>query len=190
ETRLALAGIFGLLLAGAGEIVRRRIVPQVADRFGNAMIPGALTAAGAVTLLGATYAAHGYYGFIGPTLAFVLLAVISLSTLALSLLHGQALAGLGLVGSLLTPALVASTAPSAWTLFTFLAITWLASATAARIRRWTLVPILSNLGLALWVLAYLFEAYPPDPLPPTLALLVMIEIGRASCRERTELWGG
>src|SRR5690606_22991228 len=104
----------------------------------------------------------------------VLLAVISLSTLALSLLHGQALAGLGLVGSLLTPALVASTAPSAWTLFTFLAITWLASATAARIRRWTLVPVLSNLGLALWVLAHLFEAYPPRPLPPTLALLVMI----------------
>lgn len=174
ETRLALAGIFGLLLAGAGEAIRRRIVPQVADRFGNAMIPGALTAAGAVTLLGAIYAAHGYYGFIGPTLAFALLAVISLGTLALSLLHGQALAGLGLVGSLLTPALVASTAPSAWTLFTFLAITWLASATAARIRRWTLVPVFSNLGLVSWVLVYLFEAYPPDPLPPTLALLVMI----------------
>lgn len=174
ETRLILAGIFGLLLIGTGEAIRRRMIEPIADRYGNAMIPGALTAAGAITLLGATYAAHGYYGFIGATPAFVLLGVISLGTVALSLLHGQALAGLGLAGSLVTPALVSSTAPSPWVLFTFLAVTWLASAAAARLRRWTLVPVLANLGLGGWVLAYLFEAFTPDITPPTLALLVVI----------------
>ncbi|MCB5203388.1 DUF2339 domain-containing protein [Neorhizobium sp. T786] len=174
ETRLVLAGIFGLVLIGAGEIVRRRILPQVADRYGNAMIPGALTAAGSITLIGATYAAHGYYGFIGPTLAFALLALVSLGTLALSLLHGQGLAGLGLAGSMITPALVASTAPSATVLFTFLSISWLATAAAARVRRWTIVPALANLGLAAWAIAYAFETYIFDPLPPTLALLAMV----------------
>lgn len=174
EARLVLAGIFGAILLASGEAVRRRMVPQVAARYSNAMIPGVLTAAGAVTLLGATYAAYGYYGFIGPAVAFALLALISLATLALSLLHGQALAGLGLAGSLLTPALVASNAPSAWALFIFLAVTWLASAAAARLRRWTIVPALANLGLGIWVMMYVFEAFPPDPLPPTLALLVMI----------------
>ncbi|CAD7027182.1 hypothetical protein RHAB21_01349 [Pseudorhizobium halotolerans] len=174
ETRLILAGVFGLLLIGTGEAIRRRMIEPIADRYGNAMIPGALTAAGAITLLGATYAAHGYYGFIGATPAFVLLGVISLGTVSLSLLHGQALAGLGLAGSLVTPALVSTTAPSPWVLFTFLAVTWLASAGAARLRRWTLVPVLANLGLGGWVLAYLFEAFTPDITPPTLALLVAI----------------
>src|SRR3546814_9627673 len=113
------------------------------------MIPVVLTAAGTVTLLGTTYAAHGYYGFIGPTFAFVLLAAISLGTIALSLLHGQALAGLGLAGSLLTPALVASTAPSAWVLFGFLAVLWLASAAAERLREWTWLPVLAHPGPSL-----------------------------------------
>src|SRR5690606_28299930 len=48
------------------------------------------------------------------------------------------------------------------------------SAAAARIRTWTWLPLFATLGPALWVLAYLFEAYPPDPLPPVFVLLVMI----------------
>ncbi|MBA4786145.1 MAG: DUF2339 domain-containing protein, partial [Rhizobiales bacterium] len=60
EARLTLAVVFGLLLVAAGELIRRKALPQVSERYGNAMIPGALTAAGAVTLLAATYAAHGY----------------------------------------------------------------------------------------------------------------------------------
>ena len=174
RARLVLAGLFGILLVGAGEAIRRRVATPVAERYGNAMIPGALTAAGAITLLGATYAAHGYYGFIGPTPAFLLLAVISFATLALSLLHGQALAGLGLAGSLLTPAFVASSAPDPWIFFGFLALAWLGTAVAARLRGWTLVPVLANLGLGAWIILYLFETYPPDVTQPTLALLVMI----------------
>ena len=39
----------------------------------NAYVPGILTAAGAFTLFGTVYAAHGIYGFIGPSAAFTLL---------------------------------------------------------------------------------------------------------------------
>ncbi|CAN7172621.1 DUF2339 domain-containing protein [Pararhizobium sp. LjRoot255] len=172
--RLFMAAIFGLLLIGIGELVRRRAVPLVADTFQNAMIPGILTAAGAVTLFGVCYAAHGIYGFIGPAAAFALLALVSLATVGLSLLHGQALAGLGLLASLVTPALVSSESPSPWSLFGFLAIAWSATLLAARIRRWAIVPSLANIGLCLWALAYIASATPFATLPVTLVMLVMI----------------
>jgi uncharacterized membrane protein len=172
--RLFMAAVFGLVLMGIGEFVRRRAVPLVADTFQNAMIPGILTAAGAVTLFGVCYAAHGIYGFIGPAAAFVLLALVSLATVGLSLLHGQALAGLGLFASLLTPALVSSESPSPWSLFGFLAVAWTATSLAARIRRWTVVPSLANIGLCLWALAYIASATPFETMPVTLVMLVMI----------------
>ncbi|MBP1860685.1 DUF2339 domain-containing protein [Rhizobium herbae] len=172
--RLFMAAVFGLVLIGIGEFVRRRAVPLVADAFQNAMIPGILTAAGAVTLFGVCYAAHGIYGFIGPVTAFALLALVSLATVGLSLLHGQALAGLGLLASLLTPALVSSESPSPWSLFGFLGVAWIATLLAARIRRWTVVPSIANIGLCLWALAYIASSTPFETLPVTLIMLVMI----------------
>ncbi|MBT9368516.1 DUF2339 domain-containing protein [Rhizobium sp. CSW-27] len=173
-TRLVLAVLFGLLLAGAGEILRRRALPNLPAIYTNAMVPGMLTAAASVTLLASLYTAHASYGFIGTTHVFLLLALVSLSTIALSLLHGQALAGLGLIGSLITPALVTSDAPNIGALFGFLSLVWLASNGAARIRRWLLVPALANLGLLVWVVAYSVNADVVDSVPPGLSLLVML----------------
>ncbi|WEX78444.1 DUF2339 domain-containing protein [Sinorhizobium numidicum] len=172
--RLTLAAAFGFVLGIAGEVIRRRAVPTIADRFRNAMIPGVLTAAGAVTLFGVVYAAYGIYGFIGTATAFALLAVISLATVGLSLLHGQALAGLGLLASLLTPLFVSSGEPRPWVLFGFLATAWLATLVASRLRRWTIVPTLANAGLGLWALAYVTSVTPFEAPPVTFALLVMI----------------
>ncbi|PST25409.1 DUF2339 domain-containing protein [Mesorhizobium plurifarium] len=172
--RLMLAAVFGFVLAIAGEVIRRRAVPAIADRYRNAMIPGVLTAAGAVTLFGVVYAAYGIYDFIGTGSAFVLLALVSLATVGLSLLHGQALAGLGLLASLLTPLFVSSGEPRPWVLFGFLAVAWLATLAASRLRRWTVVPTLANAGLGLWGLAYVALAAPFEAPPVTFALLVMI----------------
>ncbi|KQW44539.1 MULTISPECIES: DUF2339 domain-containing protein [unclassified Ensifer] len=172
--RLTLAALFGLLLAAAGEVIRRRAVPVIANEFQNAMIPGILTAAGAVTLFGVAYAAYDIYGFIGTATAFVLLAMISLATVGLSLLHGQALAGLGLLASLITPLLVSSDEPRPWVLFGFLSVVWLATLLASRLRRWMVVPTLANVGIGLWGLAYVTAVSPFDALPVAFALLVMI----------------
>ncbi|MCA1403325.1 DUF2339 domain-containing protein [Ensifer sp. IC3342] len=172
--RLTLAAAFGLVLGVAGEVIRRRAVPTIADRFRHAMIPGVLTAAGAVTLFGVVYAAHGIYGFFGTATAFVLLATVSLVTVALSLLHGQALAGLGLLASLLTPLFVSSAEPRPWVLFGFLSIAWLATLCASRLRQWTVVPTLANTGLGLWGLAYVVGVTPFEAPPVTFALLVML----------------
>ena len=175
--RLVLAAVFGLLLAAAGEIIRRRALSPdrvKASQFDNAMIPGILTAAGAVTLFGAVYAAYGIYEFIGAGSAFLLLGLVSLATVALSLLHGQALAGLGLLASMLTPALVSSESPEPWVLFAYLAVAWLATLFAARLRRWSIVPAIGNIGLCLWSLVYIAASNPFDVAPVVFAMLVMI----------------
>jgi uncharacterized membrane protein len=174
QIRLTLAAFFGLLLAAAGEFLRRRSLPARLDTFANAMIPGMLTAAASVTLLATVYVAYALHGFIAPTTAFLLLAAVSLATLALSLRHGQALAGLGLAASLVTPALVSTDAPDIAALFGFLSLVWLAASGAARLRRWHLLPFLSNCGLSVWVCAYALYTDALQATPPGIALLVMI----------------
>ncbi|MCJ8053454.1 DUF2339 domain-containing protein [Shinella curvata] len=171
--RLSLAAAFGLVLMAAGEFVRRRTQPLIANAFQNAMIPGVLTAAGAITLFAVTYVSYEFYFYFGPVTAFVLLAAVSFATIGLSLLHGQALAGLGLLASMLTPALVATQEPSAWGLFGFLIVAWLATFAAARIRRWQVVPALANAGMALWSVLYLSQASTVDVVPALVALLVL-----------------
>ncbi|WP_313614390.1 DUF2339 domain-containing protein [Rhizobium sp.] len=172
--RLSLAAIFGLVLGLAGEAIRRKAVPGIATTYANAMIPGVLTAAGALTLFGVVYAAYGIYDYIGSGTAFILLGLVAFATIGLSLLHGQALAGLGLLGSMLTPALISSETPNIWALFVFLTISWLATAAAARRQGWTVVPSLANAGLGLWVLGYIAFSETISAEPPTLSLLVML----------------
>lgn len=172
--RLSLAAVFGLVLMAVGEFVRRRTQPLIANAFQNAMIPGVLTAAGAITLFAVTYVSYEFYGYVGPVAAFVLLAAVSFATIGLSLLHGQALAGLGLLASMLTPALVSTDEPSAWSLFGFLSVAWLATFAASRIRHWQVVPALANGGMALWALLYLAGAETVDVVPVLAALLVLV----------------
>ncbi|WLR93750.1 DUF2339 domain-containing protein [Shinella zoogloeoides] len=171
--RLSLAAVFGLVLMAVGEFVRRRTQPLIANAFQNAMIPGVLTAAGAITLFAVTYVAHEFYFYLGAPAAFALLAAVSFATIGLSLLHGQALAGLGLLASMLTPALVSTSEPSPWSLFGFLSVAWLATFAAARIRRWQIVPALANGGMLLWVVLYLTSAENVEVMPVLLAMLVL-----------------
>jgi uncharacterized membrane protein len=148
--RLTMAALLGLALAGAGEFIRRTGFEIPLNGGNNAYIPGILTAAGAFTLFGAVYAAHGVYGFIGPALAFVLMGIIGVGAIAAALLHGQALAGFGLLGSLVTPLLVASEAPNAWALFGYLAIVLVAATAIARLRDWRLLAGAAFAGTGLW----------------------------------------
>lgn len=170
--RLTLAALFGLVLIAAGELVRRKALPKAEALYANAMVPGILTAAGAVSLFGAIYAAHGIYEFVGPTLAFMLLALTAFGVLGLSLLHGQALAGLGLAGSMLTPLLISTTAPNLWTLFIYLTVAQVATSFAARLKGWLVVPAIAQALLGLWALVALIDM--TDITPIALSLIAMI----------------
>ena len=184
ELRLILAAILGVALVGAGEFIRRTGFQMPVEGVANAYVPGILTAAGAFTLFGTVYAAHGIYGFIGPTAAFTLLGLIGIATIAASLIHGQALAGVGVVGSYVTPVLVSSEAPNQWALFGFIAIVLAAAVFIARLRDWKLLAGAGLFGAGLWTLLYVGTARPLD-LPVvafitavTLAVLAFVWLGR------------
>lgn len=170
--RLTLAALFGLALIAVGELIRRKALPKAEALYANAMVPGILTAAGAVSLFGAIYAAHGIYEFIGPTLAFLLLALTAFGVLALSLLHGQALAGLGLAGSMLTPLLISTTAPNLWTLFIYLTVAQVATSVASRFKGWLIVPSIAQALLGAWALVALIDTSEITPI--ALSLIAMI----------------
>jgi uncharacterized membrane protein len=158
--RLTMAALLGLALTGAGEFIRRTGFKLPVEGAAGAYVPGVLTAAGAFTLFGTVYAAHGIYGFIGPAAAFTLLGAIGIGAIALALVHGQALGGIGLLGSMLTPALVSSQSPNAWALFGYLAIVLVANTAIARLRGWVFLVAAGFVGVGLWCSAYVF-AYPP-----------------------------
>ncbi|WP_165826384.1 DUF2339 domain-containing protein [Rhizobium wuzhouense] len=170
--RLTLAALFGLALIATGELIRRKALPKAEALYSNAMVPGILTAAGAVTLFGAIYAAHGVYDYIGPTLAFILLSLTAFGVLGLSLLHGQTLAGLGLAGSMVTPLLISTTSPNLWTLFIYLTVAQVTTSMAARLKGWLIVPALAQALLGVWALVALIDLN--DITPVALSLMAMI----------------
>ena len=181
--RLSMAALLGLVLVGGGEFIRRTGYRVPIQNGSNAYIPAILTAAGAFTLFGTIYAAHGIYGFIGAGPAFVLLGIVGVATIAAALAHGQALAGLGLLGSMVTPVLVASTAPSYWALFGYLAIVLVATAAVARIRRWSLLMGAAFIGTGLWTLLYLADA-------PLASFAVVLFISAVTLGALALLWLG
>ena len=174
--RLTLAALFGLVLVAAGEVLRRTGYRVPLEGIESASLPGILTAAGAFTLFGTIYAAHGIYGFLGASAAFALLGLVALGTIAAALVHGRLLAGIGLLGSYATPVLVASTAPSPWALFGFLAVVLAASAVIAARRAWRGLMTAAIAGIGLWCLAYLLDADPPALAPIAFAAAAVLAV--------------
>lgn len=175
RVRLAAAALFGIVLAAAGELARRRGFRAPIGGVNGAYVPAILTAAATFTLFSTVFAAHALYGFIGTATAFTLLAVIALGTMGLALLHGQALAGLGLLGSYLTPVLVSSDSPAVWTLFGYLAIVLVAAVAIASLRRWRFLAGAAYAGAGLWSTAYISESFAVDAAP--LAFLGLVGLG-------------
>lgn len=171
-TRLAMSAIAGLSAMAGGEFLRRRDIKLAFAGDRAAQVPAILTAAGAAILFAVVYAAHAVFGFIGPTPAFVLLAVISLATLAASLLHGSALAALGLLGAFATPFLVSSEAPNVWVLFTYLAVVLVAASALARHRDAMWIMAAAVAGQGGWTLLYRLEDAGSSPYSTVFAIAV------------------
>ena len=150
RTLLGLA--FGVALAVAGEILRRR------EKTGTpTQIPAVLTAAGTVAVFGAIYAAHGLYGFIGSAPAFIALGLVAIVSIFAAALHGPALAGLGLVGAFVAPVLVSSAQPNPWPVVLYLAAATGAAYALARIRRWLWLAAAAAVGAGLWALVFAMQ---------------------------------
>jgi uncharacterized membrane protein len=150
--RVLLAGLVALALIGAGEWTRRREIKTGIVGLAKAHIPSVLTAAGTAIAYADVYAAYALYGFIGPAVAFVLLAIVALLTLAAALLHGPALAGLGLIGAFVTPLIVATETPNYWALYLYLAVVTAAAFALGRAKLWRWLAIAAIAASVAWVL--------------------------------------
>lgn len=96
--------VVGLTLIAAGEVARRII---------NVFASSGLSAAGLGTLYLTTYAAHGFYSLIGPTPAFLLLAVVTALGIAIAVIARQSIVAiLALLGGYLAPFLLDADHPS------------------------------------------------------------------------------
>ncbi len=150
--RVVLAAIVALALIGAGEWTRRREIKTGLAGLPKAHIPSVLTAAGTAIAYADVYAAYALYGFIGSTLAFLLLGLVALGTLAAALLHGPALAGLGLIGAFVTPLIVSTETPNYLALYLYLAVVTAAAFALARTRLWRWLAVSAVIASVLWTL--------------------------------------
>jgi uncharacterized membrane protein len=145
--RMVGAGLFGLILLGAGEWAR---AGRLAD---DPRIAQALVGAGIAVLYATVYGSQILYALIDSRAAFAGMAMVTVAALGLSLRHGVPTAVMGLVGGFLTPLLVGSQNQSAAPLLIYLALLDLALFALAWKRGWTW------LAAAATVLSFLWTVY-------------------------------
>ncbi|BCP53396.1 membrane protein [Kaistia sp. 32K] len=150
EVRIAFGALFSIALLGLGEWLRRSERVATFSRIPSANIPGILTAAGTVGLFATVYAAYALYDLIGPTAAFLLLALIGMATMAAAGLHGAWLSGLGMAGSYATPLLISSDAPNIPALMLYLVVVTAFAFALARLRLWRWLAIAASVAAILW----------------------------------------
>jgi uncharacterized membrane protein len=145
--------IAGLALVGGGEWVRRKATTAAEQQ--TSYVPAALSAAGLAILFASIYAAYALYQLIPPLPAFFGLAAVGLGALALSRWQGPLIAALGLIGSYVTPALISSESPSAWSFFPYLLVILEASIMVLRGRNWWWLGYAAIAGSFAWTLLWI-----------------------------------
>jgi len=153
--RVLLGLLVGLALVVGAEWVRRGMARADAAEAAASYVPAALSAAGVSTLFASIYAAYALYDLIPNLLAFAGLAFVAAVALGLSLLHGPLVAALGLIGAQVVPMLVASDAPSALSLFGYLAIVHAGSVAVVRYKGWGWLASITLAGSAAWTFLWL-----------------------------------
>ena len=172
--RVVLGFLLGIALAVGGEILRRKPMQRAIAAVRPNYVPPALTASGLFVAFASVYAAYALYNLLSPLAGFIALAAIALSGVGLSLLQGRFVALMGLLGAFVTPALVSTNDPSAWTLFSYLLIVESGCLALSRYRRWSLFALAALAGVAIWPLLWMAGAvwHVTDALPLGIYLLL------------------
>ena len=156
RARIAMGLVFGVVLIIAGEVIRRRSGDGLKAK--TAYIPSVFSAAGTVSIFGATVAAHLVYALIGPEVAFAGLVATALLAVVLGWYSGALLAAIGVLGGTAAPFIVGGvSSDQPWPLLYFGVVTFLGLAIDS-IRRWAWVSVLSlTLGYLTGWLIFLGE---------------------------------
>ncbi len=156
--RMAGAGVFGLLLLGAGEWAR---AGRLKD---DPRIAQALVGAGVAVLYATVYGSQILYALIDSGTAFAGMSAVTVAALVLSLRHGAPTAVMGLVGGFLTPVLVGSQNQSAAPLLVYLALLDIALFALAWRRGWTWLAAAATLLSFVWTFYIVADRGPEDAL--------------------------
>lgn len=155
--RVVLGVLFGLGLLNVAEKVRTK--PDMAN---GKRIAQALSGAGIADLYISIFAATTLYHFLPSFIGFIGLAAVTATAVRLSLRHGMPIAILGLVGGLLTPAMVASSDPSAPLLFLYLYGLVAGMMVVIRRQAWWGMAVPTMLGGFAWTALWALGAHGDD----------------------------
>ncbi|CAO3351664.1 DUF2339 domain-containing protein [Azospirillum melinis] len=173
SVRVALGLIAGLGLMVGGEWLRRRPMQRAVAALQPDYVPPALTAAGLFTAFISVYGGFALFGLFAPLVAFALLAGLSLAAIGLSLLQGPLIAALGLLAGYVSPLLVSTGNPDAWSLYAYLLALNGAGMGVVLYRGWRWLGWGALAGAALWPLLWMIDPWRSgDELPTGLYLLL------------------
>jgi uncharacterized membrane protein len=146
-------------IAGIGLVVGGLFIP----RERHAVTVQTLCATGLVVLYANIFASHALFHFIGPAVAFSLMAVVTATAFGLALkLNAQVVAVLGLLGGFLTPILLPARTDNALGLFGYLALLDLGLLAIALRQRWNHLSVLAGVATVgmqfLWVQEFFVPA--------------------------------
>ena len=160
--QIIMALLGAAILVFAGERLHIKPTPNEEVNY----VPTALSAAGIAIAFAAIFAAYALYGLVSPGAAFIGLILVGLGGLALSLRQGPMIAALGLAGSYVTPTLVQTSSPNAWTFFPFLLIIMAASFAVLRKRSWWWLGYACIAGSAAWAGLWMHGPFVPNDVWP------------------------
>lgn len=172
--RVSLGFILGVILAGAGEWLRRARSDLSFMKDTPDYLPSAVAAAGFAITFAAIYAAFGLYHLIPALIALVGMAAVSLTATYMALNQGRFFAFLGLIGGMGAPALVSTGNGNAWALFPYIMVIAAAALWIAREKQWVNLAATAVLMALGWSVIWLFGPYKTgDILPISLFLMAL-----------------
>ncbi|OUS04323.1 hypothetical protein A9Q96_15355 [Rhodobacterales bacterium 52_120_T64] len=142
--RVTAAIIFGVILIGAGEYVRRKLGRDEEGSF--ALLPSVFSGAGLVSMFAGVISARMMYGLIGPEVAFVGLGLTGALAVILGWFYGPLLAIVGVFGALAAPFLVGGESESSHFLQSYFAGIAAVALTIDAIKRWAWLSALGLIG--------------------------------------------
>ncbi len=171
--RVLIAGLGGLAALAIGEVTRRR---------GYDFVAKGVTAMGFAILYATVFAAHRWYGLIGPVPAYVLAVGVTMAAMLYAVVLDEvAIALLSLAGGYLTPIMLSTGENLPNPLFAYVLILSTGAMLCAYWRKWSPVNILAFIGTYLLYTAWFEKFYRPVmdvrwP-PPQLGVAIVLAGG-------------
>ena len=106
-------------------------------------MPSTFSGAGIVTLFAAVLSARLLYGFIGPELALVGMALVGGLALVLGWFYGPLLAAVGVIGAMAAPFIIGGSSDTPSWLFAYFALVTIVGLAIDTLRRWAWVSVVS-----------------------------------------------